>query len=82
MDLTDRQKEEVEKIMASMDCPCNFKCYKSGFKNLCKAEYHGFGDFANCLEKSGTICKFRVPFGLGAFCSCPLRVYIARKLKE
>ena len=79
MDLTDRQKEEVEKIMASMDCPGNFKCYKSGFKNLCKAEYHGLDEFANCLEKSGTICKFRVPFGFGAFCSCSLRVYIAKQ---
>ncbi len=80
MDLTARQKGEVEKIMASMDCPCNFKCYKSGFQNLCKAEYNGLGDFANCLEKNGTICKFRLPFGFGIYCTCPLRVYIAKKL--
>ena len=78
MDLTARHKSEVSKIMASMDCPGDFECYKSGFKNLCKAEYHGLEDFANCLEKAGTICTFRMPFGYGVFCTCPLRVYISK----
>jgi len=82
MDLTGRQKKEVEKIMASMDCPCDFECFKSGFKNLCKAEYHGLGDFANCLEKSETICKFKMPFGFGVFCTCSLRVYIAKQQRK
>ena len=80
MNLTGMQKDEIEKIMSSMDCPCDFECYKSGFENMCKAEYNGLGDFANCLEKSGTTCIFRLPFGFGIFCSCPLRVYIAREL--
>lgn len=80
MDLTGRQKAEIEKIMASMDCPGNFKCFKSDFQNMCKAEYNGLGDFANCLEKRGTLCKFRLPFGFAIFCTCPLRVYIAKEL--
>ena len=80
MVLTGRQKDEVQKIMASMDCPCGFECYKSGFQKMCRAEYHGLDDFANCLEGADTICKFRLPFGFGVFCTCPLRVYIANKL--
>jgi hypothetical protein len=80
MDLTDSQKDEVEKIMALMDCPSDFKCYKSGFENMCEAEYHGLDDFANCLEQAATRCKFKMPFGFGIFCTCPLRVYAAKKL--
>ena len=78
MDLTEKQKKEVQKIMDSMDCPCDFECYKSGFNHLCKAEYHGLNDFANCLETTPRLCKFRIPFGFGGFCSCTLRVYIAK----
>jgi hypothetical protein len=80
MDLTNSQKDEVEKIMASMDCPSDFRCYKSGFEKMCKAEYHGLDDFANCLEGTATRCNFKMPFGFGVFCTCALRVYIARKL--
>lgn len=82
MDLTKKQQDEVQKIMASMDCPCDFECYKSGFNNLCKAEYHGLNNFANCLETSQSLCKFNISFGFGGFCSCALRVYIAKLQRQ
>lgn len=82
MDLTARQKQEVEKIKASMDCPSDFECHESGFKNLCKAEYRGLDEFANCLENNDIKCRFRMPFGFGVFCTCSLRVYIAKKLSK
>ena len=79
-DLAQKQKDRIKTIMTSMNCPKNYECYKSGFHNICKAEYHGLGEFASCLEKSGTICEFRVPYGRGVYCSCSLRVYIAKNL--
>ena len=82
MDLTCRQTDEVGKIMASMDCPSGFECYKSGFQKMCKAEYYGLDDFANCLESAETICKYRLPYGFSVFCTCTLRVYIAKKLRK
>ena len=32
------QKQEIEKIIGGIKCPKDFKCYKSGFENLCKAK--------------------------------------------
>jgi len=29
-------KEKIEQIMADMNCPKDFECYKSGFDTLCK----------------------------------------------
>jgi hypothetical protein len=31
-------KKKLEEIIDQMKCPKNFICYKSGLKNLCKAE--------------------------------------------
>lgn len=73
-------KKELERIIGKMNCPKDFVCYKSGFKNLCKAEDIGIESFLVCLEDSSGDCKFSIPFGDGYFCECPLRVYIAKKI--
>ena len=31
-------KKEIEKIIGEMTCPKDFRCYKSKFKSICKAE--------------------------------------------
>ena len=80
LDLTQGQKDRIKTIIISTDCPKDFECYKSGFNNICKAEYHGWEEFANCLEERDTICKFKLHFGFRVFCTCSLRVYIAKNL--
>lgn len=80
IDLTQSQEDRIKTIMISMDCPKDFECYKSGFSNICKARYHGLEEFADCLEESDTICKFKLLFGYSIFCTCSLRVYIAKNL--
>ncbi len=72
--------EQIEKIMADMDCPNDFQCHKIGFEELCKAKDNNMDGYAKCLEKRSHKCQFGVPFGGGMFCRCPLRVYIARNL--
>lgn len=74
--------QEIEKIMATMDCPKSFKCYKCGLKKLCKSKDFGMESFLECLEKNPHKCPFAVPFGNSFMCQCPLRIYIAKKLNK
>jgi hypothetical protein len=75
-------KKEMKKIIGELNCPKDFVCYKSGFSNLCEAEDIGLEPFLQCLEKSREECPFLVSYANVHFCDCPLRVYIAKKLKR
>lgn len=76
-------EREIEEIIDVMKCPKDFKCYKSGFEYLCKAEDIGLKSFLVCLEENPEGCKFSMRFGYSRFfCQCPLRLYIAKKLKR
>jgi len=73
---------QIEKIIGGMKCPRDFKCYKSGLENLCKAKDIGIESFLECLEKNTQECKFSLSFGYSYYCQCPLRRYIAKRLKK
>ena len=75
-------KEDLARIIDGLNCPKDFVCYNSGLETLCKAEDIGLETFLLCLEKNPSDCRFSVVFGDMHFCQCPLRVYIARKLKK
>ncbi len=75
-------KRQIEEIIGILQCPKDFKCYKSGFDNLCKAKDVGIESFLECLEKNPEECKFSFPFGHSYLCNCPLRIYIAKKVKK
>jgi hypothetical protein len=72
----------IEDIIDGIRCPKDFKCCETGFENLCEAKDFGLSDFLRCLEKSPQECKFSVPYGSWYLCQCPLRIYIAKKLKK
>jgi hypothetical protein len=80
--LPDDIKKEIEKIIDGLQCPKDFKCYKSGFELLCSAKDIGIASFLECLEKKPEQCKFSFPFGLIYLCECPLRIYLAKKMKK
>ena len=73
-------KEQMEKIMADMDCPKDFECYKSEFEKLCKAKDNGMYEYANCLESDSSTCSFKFSFGNDTLCHCPVRVYVVNNL--
>jgi hypothetical protein len=75
-------KEQIEEIMAQMECEKDFACHKCGFEKICKAGDWGLPDYVECMEEEQTMCQFKVPFGDGVFCRCPLRVYVAKNLKK
>ncbi len=78
--------EELEKgiaeIIGELQCPKDFKCYRSGFENLCKARNIGVELFLECLEEIPQKCKFSLMIGRSYLCECPLRNYIFKKLKK
>ena len=76
------QRKEIEEIINQFQCPRDFRCCKSQFKHLCKAKDIGLETFLKCLEEDPRSCPVSIPFGDGYFCECPLRVYIAKKLKK
>ncbi|MGD9022224.1 MAG: hypothetical protein PVJ62_00450 [Deltaproteobacteria bacterium] len=80
--MNQEQKLKVEEIIGQLQCPYNFKCYKMGLKDLCKARDIGLESHLECLEERPYKCKFSVAFGHSYFCYCPLRVYIAKELKR
>jgi len=78
-------KKRVEEIIGKLKCPKDFQCYKSGLENLCKAkEIRGTVSYLECLEKNSRECIFSVYLSDwdAHFCACPLRIYIAEKLKK
>jgi len=75
-------QEQIEKIINGLKCPKGFECYKSGFKNLGRAKDIGLESFVACLRNDPQDCKFSLQFGGIFFCQCPLRIYIAKKLKK
>jgi hypothetical protein len=80
--MKDKETEtEIEEIIDGMKCPKDFRCYKSGLEVLCKAKNVGDGLFLLCLEEHPKKCKF-VAVDHGYLCKCPLRIYIANKLKK
>ena len=72
-------KKKIEEMMETLQCSMDFICYKSGLKTLCKAKDRGLKDYLDCLDESFN-CTFRIPFGDGHFCKCPIRIYIIREL--
>ena len=74
-------KKEIAEIIGDLKCPKDFKCYRSGFNNVCKATDIGRETYVECMEEHPD-CAFAITLGNTHFCKCPLRVYIAKKLKK
>ena len=88
--LTEKQRKEMQKIMASMPCKIDFECYKSSSEKICKAEYNEHGlvcKTSQMLDKPilSYDCDYMLYLGSAYdyyMCQCPLRIYIAKNLKR
>jgi hypothetical protein len=74
-------EKDVKEIMGGLTCPKDFECYRQRFSNPCKAGDVGPGGIIKCLEKRAYECSFATLYTGVFYCTCPLRVYIAKKLK-
>jgi hypothetical protein len=75
-------KNEIEKIISQIECPKDFRCYMQGFENLCKAKDVGLASHLVCCEEHPPECRFSWDCGPAFYCTCPVRVYIAKKLRR
>jgi hypothetical protein len=82
MELTEAHRQEIEKIASGIKCSKNFECYKSGPEKLCKARDIGLEQYVECLGEKPHTCDFSLSFGQGYFCTCPVRIYIAKNVEQ
>ncbi len=77
--MKEEDKKNIEEIISGLKCEKNFKCADTGFEFLCKAKDFGVDNFLECLESDPQECNFNL---YGYLCQCPIRVYLAKKLKK
>ena len=82
METTEEHKSQIDKIMSEITCQKDFTCYKSGFENLGKIKDVQAEGFLECLEEGSEDCQFSLFFGEEPSCLCPLRIYVANKLRK
>jgi len=84
--MKEEHKDRIEEILGQMQCPKGFKCAVSGFNDLCKAKDFGNEQYLECLERTTPPCPFALVYDYMLdethFCKCPLRVYIAKNLRN
>jgi hypothetical protein len=75
-------RRQLQEIMGYFACPKGFECCNPEFDPPCKAQDVGLETFVECLEDDSYKCVFSICLGGEYLCKCPLRVYIAKKLKK
>ncbi len=67
-------------IKLATKCTKNFSCLYGDTERLCKVEYcvSDTVHFIKCLEPT---CSYKVAFGSGDFCTCPIRKEIYNRYK-
>ena len=76
------QDIEVTEIIGGLKCPKNYRCYRTKYKELCKAEFVEKVKIVHCLEEDAQGCIFSLLYKDAYYCQCPLRNYIAEKIER
>ena len=86
MEITDEQREKIEELSRGMKCSFAFECYKSELELLCDVAIDGSGDILWCKGRYGeedkSYCSFKLSYGDGFLCRCPIRKYIAQEFDK
>ncbi len=73
--------KQAREIMASLDCPTDFACYRTDFKQFTQVPNVTLQELltckGNCCYSDPEQCKKTVKGLNRRLCSCPLRVYVA-----
>ena len=70
---------KIKQILGSLECRKDLLCAKRGLGDLCRTRDTRLETFLECLDDDRS-CSFRVPFGNGFLCKCPVRMYIKREI--
>ncbi len=80
--MDDKEIKKVEEIRRSINCPKGFRCTRTDCGRLCAAKDIGLEHFLVCMEKEPRDCPYAMSFGDQYFCTCPLRVFLAKSWGE
>ena len=72
----------IEKLAAKFQCPKDFKCYRSGFTELCKAKDINSVEHIEYLYDDAPNCIFSLLRVNLYLCKCPLRIYLIKELNR
>jgi hypothetical protein len=75
-------RNKIKEIIGETQCPHELCCLETGFDKVCKTREVGLEQYIECLEEDASHCSFSASYGNSQYCSCPLRVYICKKLKK
>ena len=67
--------------LGALKCEKGLICAQSGLESLCKAKSIRSELFAICEEKDPE-CQFKLRFGAGYMCKCPVRIFLANKFRK
>lgn len=73
---------QIDEIRKRMKCSKDFQCAASGFNKLCRAKDIGLSRHLLCLEYAPSLCDFSLLLDKEYYCACPLRVFLAKKMKQ
>jgi len=73
-------EKQIEKTISKTKCLKDFKCYKSGFKDIPKIKIIGSENLIECLEENVEECEYSFHFGDSFFCKCPILSHILKNL--
>lgn len=73
--------ELLDEINKKNICNHNFRCISQNNPRLGQVKDIGSKDFVMALDNP-LDCNFSVIFQLGYLCSCPVRIYIAKKYEN
>ncbi|MHC4474944.1 MAG: hypothetical protein ACYTEL_04825 [Planctomycetota bacterium] len=77
--LTQREEEQVIRLMGSTNCPSHFNCLSKQPYELCRVEPTESDIFVKCLDPNGNSCCQSPSKGaVELLCKCPMRVYLNR----
>lgn len=80
--LREAYRQSIAEITKAVNCPKGFQCVESEFRHLCQAMDVGRETYLACIEEHPENCSFAVFLGASWHCKCPMRIFIAKNLKE
>jgi len=69
----------LKKLKDNTHCTKNFRCFESGFKEICNAEDIILSAFVACKDLNPAFCKFSLFLGTSYYCNCPVRIFLAKE---
>ena len=71
-----------DSIRKTSKCPHSYKCLNGQASRLCRPENSitGYGVFVDS-EVAGP-CPYKLPFGYGWICKCPVRIEIFERYRQ